>query len=280
MICFPNAKINLGLNIKRKRPDGLHDIETIMVPVPLCDILEIVPTEGKDLTFRGTGIIVDGNPDENLCVKAYHLLKQTISLPPVSIHLHKCIPMGAGLGGGSSDAAYTLWMLNAMFHAGLTHSQLMQFASDLGADCPFFLVNQPCYATFTGTVLKPVTLDLSEYQVLIVKPGFSVNTAWAYSKVSDFSSHESPEYVVLQSITEWRKGLVNDFERIVFKEFPEMKFIKDQLYDLGAEYAALSGSGSAMYGIFKKPVTLTGKMFGDSFTWMGPLRNIPGRIHL
>jgi len=275
MISFPNAKINLGLNIKGKRPDGLHDIETIMMPVPLCDMLEIVPSRSNDLTFRGTGLTVDGNPDENLCVKAYHLLKQTISLPPVSIHLHKCIPMGAGLGGGSSDAAFALWMLNAMFHAGLTHNQLMPLASELGADCPFFLVNQPCYATATGKILKPLMLDLSEYHVLIVKPRFSVNTAWAYSKVSDFSSHETPENSVLQPIREWRGSLVNDFERIVFMEFPEMNIIKDQLYALGAEYAALSGSGSAMYGLFKEPVFLTGTMFTDSFTWMGPLGKSP-----
>lgn len=271
MITFPNAKINLGLNITGKRPDGLHNIETILYPVPLCDILEVIPTPGEELHFQLTGLQPGGDISDNLCLRAYAALKERLSLPSVSVHLHKMIPAGAGMGGGSSDGAFSLKVMNALVENGLSMEQLKPLAEKLGSDCPFFLINQPCFATGTGTELTPIGPDLSGCTLIIVKPACSVNTGWAYSCVKAFSRHESPDKIVMLPLEEWKERLFNDFEEIVFPHFPEIKRIKEQLYEMGADYASMSGSGSSVFGIFREPAGISVHPFGECFCWTGRL---------
>lgn len=250
MILFPNAKINIGLNIISKRTDGYHDIETIMYPVPWCDILEVVPASGGDTTLTVTGRPVACPPEKNLVMKAYRALDSRIPLPPVDIFLHKVVPDGAGLGGGSADAAFTLVALNGLFNLDLGKETLAEIASGIGADCPFFIYNVPMLATGTGTELAPVDLSLKGYRIAIVKPSVSVPTAEAYSGVTP----RSPEFPLVDSAAEapckWTGKIVNDFELSVFARHPGIAAIKESLTALGAVYAAMSGSGSAVFGIF------------------------------
>jgi 4-diphosphocytidyl-2-C-methyl-D-erythritol kinase len=251
MIQFPNCKINLGLSILAKRADGYHELETVFYPISVSDALEILPADS--LTMTQSGIAVPGDPAQNLCLKAYHLLKKDFpQLPTVQMHLHKNIPMGAGLGGGSSDGTAALIMLNQQFDLGLNDQQLIDYASQLGSDCPFFVHNKACHATGRGEILTPIHLDLSNYQFLLVHPGVHIATAWAFQQLNPHTKSESIQAIIEKPITDWKNYLINDFEAPVFKAEPTLSAIKDQLYQLGAIYASMSGSGSSLFGIFPK----------------------------
>ena len=251
MIQFPNCKINLGLSILAKRADGYHELETVFYPIAVSDALEILPA--ANLTMTQTGIAVPGDPAQNLCLKAYHLLKKDFpTLPAVQMHLHKNIPMGAGLGGGSSDGTAALIILNQQFSLGLNDQQLIDYASQLGSDCPFFVYNKACHATGRGEILTPIHLDLSNYQFLLVHPGVHIATAWAFQQLNLHTKSESIQAIIEKPITDWKNYLINDFEAPVFKAEPTLSAIKDQLYQLGAIYASMSGSGSSLFGIFPK----------------------------
>ena len=251
MVLFPNCKINLGLNIVNKRSDGYHNIETVFLPIQLKDALEVI--EKEEFEFSSTGLSIEGEIEKNLCVKGYHLLKKDFPyLSNVQMHLHKAIPMGAGLGGGSSDGAFTLKLLNKKFELNLSEKQLIDYSLKLGSDCPFFIVNKPCFATSRGEILEPIALDLSTYKIVIVHPDIHVSTAWAFSNINPQGPVKSIQQIIQQPILTWKNELSNDFETPVFKKYPEIKKIKDELYDSGAIYAAMSGSGSAVYGIFRK----------------------------
>ncbi len=249
MISFPNAKINIGLNVVSKRTDGYHNLETIFYPVHLADALEMVISEKTGLTF--SGLTVDGDPKDNLVIKAYHLLKEEFDLPPVKFHLHKAIPFGAGLGGGSADAAFTLKMLNESFKLGLTTNQLEKYAARLGADCAFFIQNKPTFATGIGDQFQPVNIDLSGYQIVIIKPDIQINSKDAYKNIKPQQPAFHLPELVNRPLNEWKNLIVNDFEKSVFNRFPQLADLKELLYKCGAEYAAMSGSGSALFGIFR-----------------------------
>jgi 4-diphosphocytidyl-2-C-methyl-D-erythritol kinase len=251
MIVFPNCKINLGLHILRRRADGFHDLETVFYPLPLTDALEVL--SDSNLQFASSGIPVPGDEQDNLCLKAWRLLKADFpNLPEVKIHLHKHIPIGAGLGGGSADAAFTLQLLNEKFRLGIDAEQLIDYAARLGSDCPFFIRNKPCYATGRGEVLEPLELDLSAYSWLLVYPGIHVNTGWAFGRITPREPKQNLRQSILQPVEEWKKLIYNDFEAPVFSAHPVLGEIKEQLYEAGALYATMSGSGSAVVGIFPK----------------------------
>ncbi|PJE47170.1 MAG: 4-(cytidine 5'-diphospho)-2-C-methyl-D-erythritol kinase [Sediminibacterium sp.] len=249
MVTFPNCKINLGLHITVKRPDGFHELETVFYPVPLKDILEVVSS--TTLQFQSTGIDIPGNPASNLCLKAYHLLKEDFpQLPPVQMHLHKIIPMGAGLGGGSADGAFALQLLNDKYFLGLSPTQLMKYALQLGSDCPFFILNQPCYATGRGEDLTPIKLDLSGYRFVIVHPGIHINTKWAFEQIQPGLPARSIKEIIQLPIQDWKYYLSNDFESPIKQNYPAIEAIKLALYKDGAIYASMSGSGSTVFGIY------------------------------
>lgn len=251
MITFPNAKINLGLNIVERRPDGYHNIETVFYPVPLTDVLEIVPANpGCEVSLTCYGNPVDCPPEKNLVMRAYRLMQERYGLPPVAMHLYKHIPDGAGLGGGSSDAAHALGMLNKMFDLSLTDSQLASMAATLGADCAFFIYNRPMLATGIGDVLSPIDLDLKGKTLLLVKPPVGVDTRMAYSRVVPAPATASLPRLITRPVESWDGLLVNDFEPSVFAALPQLWLIKAQLMDAGALYAAMSGSGSTIFGLF------------------------------
>jgi 4-diphosphocytidyl-2-C-methyl-D-erythritol kinase len=251
MIVFPNCKINLGLHIISRRPDGFHDLETVFYPLPLTDALEV--TTPGTLTFTGSGIPVPGNTADNLCLKAWHLLKQDFpELPEINIHLHKHIPIGAGLGGGSADAAFTLQLLNNRFQLALTEEQLIRYAAVLGSDCAFFIPNKACYATGRGEILEPVSLNLDAWSFLLVYPGIHVNTGWAFGQIIPKVPAQSLRNSILEPVENWKTMISNDFEAPVFRAHPELAVIKEELYAHGAVYATMSGSGSAIVGIFPK----------------------------
>jgi len=255
MIVFPNCKINLGLKIIAKRADGFHDLETVFYPVALKDAMELMhnTTRINEIEFTGTGLTVGGNAADNLCVKAYQLLKKDLpQLPPVKIHLHKAIPMGAGLGGGSADAAFMLKALNDKFRLGISQPQLIQYALQLGSDCPFFIKNKPCFASGRGEILEEISVDLSGYKIILVNPGIHINTGWAFSNIRPAPSVRSVKEIIQQPLDSWRTELENDFEVPVFIAHPEIKEIKGSLYRQGAIYASMSGSGSTVFGVFSK----------------------------
>lgn len=262
MILFPQAKINLGLNVVERRPDGYHNLETVFFPVPLCDALELnamadgFPSE-SDCDLKVTGISVEGDEQQNLVVKAYRLLKQEFpSLPRVHAHLHKAIPTQAGMGGGSSDGTAMLCALNRWQHLGLSDEQLIERAARLGADCPFFVLSRPAYAEGIGERLQPVALDLKGWYLAIVRPDIPVSTKEAFALVKPRRPELNCREVVARPVEEWRGLLVNDFEQSVFSQHPEIGHVRDSLYDLGAVYSAMSGSGSAVFGLFRQPVLL------------------------
>lgn len=260
MILFPNAKINLGLDILRRRPDGYHDIETVMVPVPWRDVLEIVPAKGNETTLTVSGRRVDCPTEKNLVMKAYRALAETVELPPVDIFLRKIIPDGAGLGGGSADAAFTLKGLNELFALGLSDEKLAEIASRLGADCPFFIYNRPMLCSGIGTDFSPVSVDLSGLCLVIVKPQASVPTAEAYRHTTPAIPKTPIAEIIARPIEEWTGRLKNDFEPSVFPAYPSISEIKTRLNDMGALYTAMSGSGSSVYGLF------TDDILADSLT--------------
>ncbi len=252
MVVFPNAKINLGLNIVERRHDGYHNIETVMYPVKWCDVLEIVPAKGKETTLTVTGRTVDCPAEKNLVMKAYRMISAEVGmLPPVDIYLRKIIPDGAGLGGGSADASFTLMCLNDMFKLGLSDERLAGMASCIGADCPFFIYNRPMLATGIGTEFAPIEMNLTGYRIVIVKPRVSVPTAMAYSGVVPQRPSCDLRDALKRPLTEWNGVVKNDFEESVFALYPEIGAVKERLQQMGAEYVSMSGSGSAVYGIFK-----------------------------
>ncbi len=252
MIVFPNCKINLGLHILNKREDGFHNLETIFYPLAYKDALELIPNVNNDENeFTATGLAVDCKAEDNLCIKAWHLLKKDFpKLPPVKIHLHKAIPMGAGLGGGSADAAFMLKLLDSYFKLDIPEERLLRFALELGSDCPFFIINKPCFATGRGDVLEKVSVDLSMYKIVLINPGIHINTAWAFSNITPASPTKSIKEIIRQPIETWKDELQNDFENPVFEAHPQIKAIKENLYKQGAMYSAMSGSGSTVFGIF------------------------------
>jgi len=249
MILFPPAKINLGLNILGKREDGYHDIESCMYAIPLRDVLEILPSE--EVRFLQTGMPVNGDEADNLVMKAFQLLQSRYAIPNVYIHLQKNIPMGAGLGGGSADATYTLLGLNELFKLNLSIEVLQSLATELGSDCPFFVVNQPQLVKGRGEVLSPINLDLEGYYLKIINPGIHIGTAEAYSNVEYAEVAGSLETILLKSPEYWKNNLINGFEKSVFKKYPQIRELKEQLYAEGALYASMTGSGSTVFGIFK-----------------------------
>jgi len=254
MVCFPNAKINIGLNIVEKRPDGFHTVESILYPVGLCDILEVVSTdEAAGLArFKSTGLAIPGGAENNLCVKAYELLSKEHVLPGVNIHLHKIIPIGAGLGGGSSDGAFFVKLLNDKFELGLSWGELHHYARQLGSDCSFFIGNRPAYAEGIGDQFEPTGVQLSGYHLVIVYPAIHISTAEAYSRVKPQKPERTLETVIDGLSPEnWKPVIKNDFEDSAFRVYPLLRDIKDKLYKLGAVYASMSGSGSSVYGLFK-----------------------------
>lgn len=270
MLCFPNAKINLGLNIVSKRPDGYHNIETVFYPIPVKDALEIVPAES--FSFTQTGIPVDAPPEKNLAVKAYMRLKERHALPPSEIHLLKAIPFGAGLGGGSSDAAFMLKLLNAYASLDLSEDELEEIAATLGADCPFFIRNVPVFATGTGNIFEPIDLSLKGYHLCLVKPDVSVSTAEAYAQVTPAQPAVSLKEIVCSPVASWKERMVNDFEDSVFSRYPVIRQIKETLYEAGALYASMSGSGSSVFGLFDKSTCFKKQStFPGCFVWEGEL---------
>lgn len=265
MIGFPPAKINLGLRIKGRRPDGYHDIESVMYPVPLCDVLEVCQSERGD-SLLITGAELDCATGDNLVIRAVDLLRKNYRIPPLQIHLHKMIPFGAGLGGGSSDAAETIKICQRLLLPGMTETQMLEIASEIGSDCPFFIKNKPALATGRGEVLEPNKVDLSGYFLVIVKPDIEISTRWAYGLMVNNSESAGPELIVKQPVSEWKHLLVNDFESPLINHFPILGNIKDHLYNIGAEYASLTGSGSAVYGLFTHRVEAG---YNDLFCWCG-----------
>lgn len=271
MIVYPNAKINIGLNVVEKRPDGYHNLETVFYPIGLQDILEIKEMEEDDSVPEGgyrlkvTGTILDGSPEDNLVVRAFKLLKHDFDLPPVSIGLYKHIPTGAGLGGGSSDAAFTIKTLNGRFGLGLTDEQMEDYCTRLGADCPFFIKDEPVFATGIGNEFHPVSFSLKGKHLVLVKPDIFVSTKDAYAKVKVQKPAVALPELLAQPLDTWKDTVVNDFEPSVFSKYPEIAAIKDSMYDIGAVYASMSGSGSSVFGIFDEPVENVDEVFSGMF---------------
>ncbi|RJE73920.1 4-(cytidine 5'-diphospho)-2-C-methyl-D-erythritol kinase [Reichenbachiella sp. MSK19-1] len=255
MIAFPNAKINLGLNILSKRPDGYHNISSCFVPISWCDALEIVQADA--FSFTSSGLPIPGNTAGNLVVKAYETLRHDFDLPPVQMHLHKVIPMGAGMGGGSADGAYALRLLNELFDLQQNYQQLEQYAASLGADCPFFIRNQTQMVGGIGDEFETIDLDLSGYKMVVIYPEIHVDTSSAFRAIRPQKPTHMPADVLKLAIGEWRDLLINDFEQPVFAAHPELAAIKQGLYNQGAHYAAMSGSGSSVYGLFATEATVT-----------------------
>jgi len=255
MVVFPGCKINMGINILNKRLDGYHHLQTIFYPVGIKDALEIivVPDQPTAVVFSSSGIAIPGDSNQNLCIKAYHLLKKDFpALAPVQIHLHKTIPIGAGLGGGSADAAFALLLLNQLFELQLSTDSLREYALQLGSDCPFFIYNKPCLATGRGEIIEPIELDLSDYRILVVNPGIHINTTMAFNGITPGLHTTDLMKIIQQPISHWKNLLVNDFEKTVFKQEPAIQDLKESLYHAGALYASMSGSGSSVFGIFDK----------------------------
>jgi 4-diphosphocytidyl-2-C-methyl-D-erythritol kinase len=263
MLLFPNCKINLGLHILNKREDGFYNLETVFYPVAVKDALEIIPSANttEAIEFSSSGLTVEGNTNDNICIKAYHLLKKDFpQLPCIKMHLHKAIPMGAGLGGGSADGAFTLQLLNTKFKLNLSANQLIDYATQLGSDCPFFIINKPCYATGRGEILKEARIDLLKYSIALINPGIHINTGWAFSQLTPALPQKSIQQIIQQPVSTWKEELKNDFEKPVFEKYAAIKDIKEKLYHLGAMYACMSGSGSTVFGIFENNISL------DTFT--------------
>ena len=269
MIIFPNCKLNLGLNVIRKREDGYHDVETVFYPLNICDVLEVITSNdsnSKAVEFTTTGLKINGDEENNLCIKAYKLLKKDFPrLPSIKMHLHKVIPIGAGLGGGSADAAFTLLLLNKKFQLKLSQPQLIHYASQLGSDCAFFIINKPCFAQSRGELLEQINCDLSAYQFLIVNPGIHIDTKWAYSKIEPAVPEKRIKQIIQQPVETWKDSLINDFEKPVIQYYPQLKSLKEKLYEHGAVYAGMTGSGSTFFGIYSKTQKTDTNIFPEEY---------------
>ena len=266
MITFPNAKINLGLNITEKRPDGYHNLETIFYPINLQDALEVTRLENSDKEYdlHVNGTTLDGAPEDNLVIKAYFMLKNDFpQMAVINVHMYKHIPVGAGLGGGSADAAFMIKLLNEKFSLGLSEEQMEAYAARLGADCAFFIRNKAVFASGIGNIFEPIELSLKGWHIVLVKPDIFVSTKEAYALVKPKAPALSLKDIIQQPVKTWRDTMANDFEASVFAKHPAIAAIKDKLYDMGAVYASMSGSGSSVFGLFKEPVeNVEEKFFG------------------
>ena len=262
MIIFPNAKINIGLNVINRREDGYHNLETIFYPIKINDVLEVI--EANELSFESAGLEIPGRMEDNLCVKGYHLLKKDFDLPPVKMFLYKRIPIGAGLGGGSADAAFFIRLLNQKFNLGMNDEQITGYARQLGADCAFFIKNKSVFAQGIGDELEPIALDLSQYTIALVMPPVHVSTAEAYRGVKPASPERSLKELIQLPVAEWKNNIKNDFELSVFKNHPAIRGVKAALYEAGAIYASMSGSGASIFGIFEEKPALEISEFGCS----------------
>lgn len=269
MVIFPHCKINLGLHVVSKREDGYHNIETCFYPVPRFDVLEVIPS--PDFSFHQSGLSIPGASTDNLCIRAYQLLKNDFQLEPIRIHLHKVIPMGAGLGGGSSDAAHMLKLLNDLFHLNLSAIQLSSYAARLGSDCTFFTQSQPMLGSGRGEILENIAIDLKGYWLCLVKADVHVSTAEAYAGMVPQPPSRSLKEILSLPMENWKLLLVNDFEKTIFNKFPLLNEVKEKLYSFGAAYAAMSGSGSTVFGLFKEKPSLE-KQFAGMDYWVGELK--------
>ena len=269
MIAFSPCKINLGLNVVSRRDDGFHNIETCFFPVPWTDVLEIIPSQ--TFSMASTGFDIPGKGGDNTCVKAWQLLRRDFNLQPVKIHLHKVIPPGAGLAGGSSNGAHTLLLLNKIFNLGLTEQKLKGYSSELGSDCSFFIHGKPMLGSGRGEILEPINIDLKGRFLVVVIPTIHVSTAEAFSTIQP-KKPKRPIAEIIQSEPpeRWRQWLVNDFELSIFRKHPYIQGLKESLYKLGATYASMSGSGSAVFGIFEKGIALK-KEFEGLTLWHNQL---------
>ena len=275
MIVFPNAKINIGLNIIERRQDGYHNIETLMYPIPWCDVLEIVPANGDETTLTVSGRQVNCPPEKNLVMKACREFQREKGVGNVDIYLHKIIPDGAGLGGGSADAAFTLVAMNELFECNCSKEELAAMAAKIGADCPFFIYNNPCVETGLRTEFAPSNLNLAGTTIAIIKPQEGVSTAQAYAGVTPRLPEKSLEQLINMPIKQWQGIVKNDFEDSIFPILPSIKAIKHKLLSMGAIYASMSGSGSAVYGLFPESDILADdlrKAFPGCDTFVGQLQ--------
>lgn len=271
MIAFPNAKINLGLYILNKRTDGFHSIETCFYPIPLADILEIVPSD--IVTFTSSGNSIPGSTDNNLCIKTYESIKKIQNIPPVHIHLHKNIPIGAGLGGGSSDAAFTGKLLDEQFELGLSIEQLEDSVRNIGSDCPFFIQNKSILAHDKGDRFSHSNIiNLSKFWIYLIYPPIHISTKEAYDGVKPTANRQPLEEILLKPIHEWKSLLVNDFEVSIFQKYPDLKNIKEALYNHGAVYSSMSGSGSSIFGLFEQKPEKLEINFPNAFTYIDQLK--------
>lgn len=268
MIIFPIAKVNLGLNVVERRPDGYHNLQTVFYPVGIQDALEIFPMAEDfpsevDCDIKVSNIPIEGDEQRNLVVRAYQLLKQDFpNLPRLHVHLYKGIPTQAGMGGGSSDASAMLHLLNTSFQLNLSDEKLISYASKLGADCAIFILNRPAYAEGIGEKLYPMDVDLSGWYMAVVRPDIPVPTKEAFARIKPHFPQKCCRDIVMQPVETWKEELVNDFEESVFALHPELAAIKERLYQLGATYAAMSGSGSALFGLFRQPIDLRSSFEG------------------
>lgn len=266
MLSFPNAKINLGLSVTEKRIDGFHNIETVIVPIGLCDILEVIVSPDAQFSFTTSGLKIKGNEAQNLVIQAWHKLRDKFQLSAIKIYLHKVIPMGAGLGGGSSDAAFLIKSVNKLFNLNLSVEQMESIALELGSDCPFFIENKQVLAKGRGEVFEDIEMDLSSKYIVIAKPKIHVDTAAAYSQIFPAQKAIPIKEIIEMPFGGWKKLLINDFEKPVFGKYPFIQSIKDDLNEMGAVYASMSGSGSAVFGLFDDVPDFRTK-FLDCFLW-------------
>jgi len=269
MILFPNAKINLGLAITEKRPDRFHSLESCFYPVQWCDALEVVPS--KKLTFTSTGIEIPGDTECNLCLKAYHAVKADYGISPVHIHLHKHIPIGAGMGGGSSDAAFTVKILNTIFELNLSAEQMENYVRPLGSDCAFFIKNKPVFAFGKGDEFQELNCSLKGFTIVVAYPQIHISTKEAYSGVVPAVSEINIKTLLENDPKLWENKLVNDFEKSLFLRYPKLPELKSYFYENGAVYSSMTGSGSAVYGIFKETPELNQKGHESCIFWQGIL---------
>lgn len=272
MICFPNAKINLGLSITEKRTDGFHNIESVFYPVGWNDALEVIENKSAntDFNLHLSGLPISGSTQDNLLFKAYQIIKQTKALPGIDVFLHKTLPMGAGLGGGSADAAFFINLLNEQFDLNFSEIERLNIAKQLGSDCAFFIKNKPVFASQKGDVFTDIKLDLSHLYIAIVYPNVHSNTKEAYSLVKPYQPNRSLLDIIKQPISTWKTDLVNDFETSIFNLYPVVEKTKHDLYDLGALYACMSGSGSAIFGLFEAEPDI--KHLAQFPHWVGKMK--------
>jgi 4-diphosphocytidyl-2-C-methyl-D-erythritol kinase len=250
MIVFPNAKINIGLKVLNKRPDGFHNLESIFYPIPWYDILEI--NQSDKFNFKTSGLIIDGETSQNLVVKAYKLIKNNYNIPHCNIHLHKQIPMGAGLGGGSADATFTLTLLNNLFNLKISKTELISLSDSLGSDCPFFIENQPKFVTGKGEIMTDIDFNLKGYYIKLINPNIHISTKSAFNGLNvNVQNKCNLKELTPQELFSNITCVRNNFETTVFNLHPELKQIKNQLLKEGALYASMTGTGSTIYGIFK-----------------------------